>query len=137
MIRGIGHAAITVKDMDRSVAFYTQALGFTKAFEIPNPENGNPWIVYLNIREGQFIELFYDGTEEITWKPEHIGFNHLCFEVDDIRAAARQVKDAGFKMDVEPQQGCDFNWQAWTTDPNGIRVELMQMDPRSPHWKYM
>ena len=137
MIKGIGHAAITVQDMEKSVAFYTQALGFTKAFEIPNPENGNPWIVYLNICRGQFIELFYDGSEENPWKPELIGFNHLCFEVDDIHAAAQQVKDAGFAMDVEPLQGCDCNWQAWTTDPNGIRVELMQMDPRSPHSKYM
>jgi lactoylglutathione lyase len=40
-------------------------------------------------------------------------------------------------MDIMPNQGCDFNWQSWTKDPNGIRIELMQIDPKSPHAKYM
>lgn len=137
MIKGIAHAAITVRDMETSLKFYTEAMGFTRVFDIPNPQTGNPWIVYLNVAKGQFVELFYDGTEDNPWKPELIGFNHLCFEVDDIYAAAQKVKDAGFVMDIEPNMGCDYNWQAWTTDPNGIRIELMQMDPRSPHAKYL
>lgn len=137
MIKSIAHTAITVKDMDLSVKFYTEALGFTKVFEIPNPEDGSPWIVYLNVAKGQFIELFYDGTKENPWNPSLIGFNHLCFEVDDIHKSAQQVKDAGFEIEIEPKEGCDFNWQAWARDPNGIRIELMQMDPRSPHAKYL
>ncbi len=137
MITRITHGAITVKDMEQSLKFYTEAMGFKKAFEIPNPETGAPWIVYLNVSPGQFVELFYGGTADNPWKHELIGFNHFCFEVDDIFAAARQVTDAGYKLDVEPRQGVDFNWQAWTTDPNGVRIELMQMDPRSPQAKYM
>ena len=46
-------------------------------------------------------------------------------------------KDAGFAVDVEPNQGVDYNWQAWVTDPNGVRIELMKIDPKSPHAKYM
>ena len=83
------------------------------------------------------MELFYDGTVENPWKPELIGFNHLCFEVEDIHVASQQVIDAGFKMDILPNQGCDYNWQSWTRDPNGIRIELMQIDPQSPHAKFM
>lgn len=137
MIKGIAHAAITVKDMELSLKFYTEALGFTKAFEIPNPKDGKPWIVYLNISKGQFIELFFGGTDENPWKGNQIGFNHLCFEVDDIRAAAQKVIDAGFEVYDMPKMGVDYNWQAWAKDPNGIRVELMQIDPKSPHYKYM
>ena len=65
MITGIAHNAVTVRDMKESLCFYTEALGFKKAFEIANPETGAPWIVYLAIAPGQFLELFYDGTEEI------------------------------------------------------------------------
>ena len=137
MIQSIAHAAVTVRNMEESVRFYTEALGFTKAFEIPHPETGCPWIVYLSAGKGQFVELFYGGTTENPWNDAQIGFNHLCFAVEDIHAAAKQVRDAGYTLDVEPMEGCDFNWQAWTTDPNGIRVELMQMDPRSPHWKFL
>ena len=137
MITRIAHSAVTVRDMDLSLKFYTEALGLTQAFTIPEPDTGAPWIVYLNVCPGQFIELFYDGSVENPWRPEHIGFNHICFEVDDIHAAARRVKDAGFALDAEPKRGVDLNWQAWTTDPNGVRVELMQIDPRSPHAKFM
>ena len=137
MITRIAHGAITVKDMDLSLKFYTEALGFKKVFEIANPKNGAPWIVYLNICPGQFVELFYDGTVDNPWREELIGFNHFCFEVDDIFASIQQVKDAGFKVDIEPNQGVDYNWQAWVTDPNGVRIELMQIDPKSPHAKYM
>ena len=40
MIKGIGHAAFIVKDMDKTVAFYEETLGFKRAFDIPRPENG-------------------------------------------------------------------------------------------------
>ena len=136
MIMGIGHCAVTVKNMEESIKFYTEALGFEKVFEIANPANGNPWIVYLNICKGQFIELFYDGTVDNPWRSELVGFNHLCFQVDDIHASAQKVKDAGYEIYDGPKMGCDNNWQAWVMDPNGIRVELMQIDPSSPHGKY-
>ena len=133
----IAHTAVTVKDMEDSLRFYTQALGLEKVFEIPDPQTGNPWIVYLNVCKGQFIELFYGGTEENPWRPELEGFNHLCFVVDDINAATQKITDAGFEMDIMPNKGCDNNWQAWTRDPNGVRIELMTISPDSPHAKYM
>ena len=40
MITGIAHNAVTVRDMKESLCFYTEALGFKKAFEIANPETG-------------------------------------------------------------------------------------------------
>ena len=44
----------------------------------------------------------------------------------------QSLKDAGFAVDSEPRQGSDHNWQAWVKDPNGIRIELMKIDPQSP-----
>ena len=132
MITNIAHNAVTVADMEASLRFYTEGLGFRKAFEIPNPDTGEPWIVYLNICPGQFLELFYGGTEQNPWRHEHIGFNHFCFEVDDIHTAVEKVRQAGYPIDIEPKQGADLNWQAWVTDPNGVRIELMKIDPNSP-----
>ena len=136
MITSIAHNAVTVKNMEESLRFYTEALGFKKAFEINRPETGEPWIVYLNIAPGQFIELFYGGTEDNPWRDSLIGFNHFCFEVDDIFATVEQVRRAGYTIDVEPNQGADTNWQAWITDPNGIRIELMKIMPESPQARY-
>ncbi|MBO7422716.1 MAG: VOC family protein, partial [Oscillospiraceae bacterium] len=86
----------------------------------------------LRVSPGQFDELFYGGTEEHPWTEDLIGFTHLCFQVDDINDSVQRIRDAGYPIDSEPKQGVDRNWQAWVRDPNGIRIELMQIMPDSP-----
>ncbi|MBE5806808.1 MAG: VOC family protein [Clostridiales bacterium] len=137
MITNIAHNAVTVRDMEESIRFYTEAMGFTKAFEIPRPETGEPWIVYMNLCRGQFLELFYGGETFEPWNDRQIGFNHFCFEVDDIFETVERIRAAGYAIDAEPKQGADMNWQAWVKDPNGIRIELMKISPESPQAKYM
>jgi lactoylglutathione lyase len=136
-ITGIAHLAITVKDMEKSLDFYTRALGFKKAFEIPDPQTGKPWIQYLHIGGGQFIELFYNGTKDNPWSEDLRGFNHICLNVDDIHAVVGRLKQAGVETTDGPKQGSDSNWQAWIMDPDGIRIELMQIDPASPQRQAM
>ena len=137
MVLGIGHAAFVVKDMEKTVAFYEETLGFKRAFDIPRPENGEPWIVYLYGGGGQFIELFYGGKKELPFADENIGFFHLCLAVDDIHEAWKRVTETGAPQDDEPKQGVDHNWQAWVTDPNGVRIELMQIMPESPQSRFV
>lgn len=134
-ITAIAHLAVTVKDMKKSLDFYTRVLGFKKAFEIPEPETGKPWIEYLYVGNKQFVELFYDGTKDNPWSPELRGFCHICFEVDDIHSVTERIKKEGGVITDGPKQGCDNNWQAWILDPDGIRIELMQIDKESPHYK--
>jgi lactoylglutathione lyase len=134
MITGITHLALTVKDMEKSLDFYTRGLGYQKAFELPEPRTGAPWIVYLKAGS-QFIELFYNATDDNPWKPRLRGFNHIALQVDDIQTTVKSIEAAGIKMDQAPKQGADKNWQAWLTDPDGVRIELMQLDPESPQGK--
>ncbi|MDR0876964.1 MAG: VOC family protein [Treponema sp.] len=135
MLTGIAHLALTVKDMDRAKDFYCRALGLKEVFEFNKPDTGEPWIVYLHLDKSQFVELFYNGKTDNPWNSSYRGFNHICFEVDDIHKSADQIKKAGYKIDQEPKVGIDKNWQAWVTDPDGVRVELMQISPESPHAK--
>ena len=130
MIKGITHIALNVKDMEKSVRFYCGALGFKAAFDICN-DKGEPWIKYIKAGAGQFIELFYNGTEEFGKG----SFAHLCFEVDDINGIAEQIKAGGAPLTSEPRQGRDRNWQCWTKDPDGNPIELMQLSPESPQMK--
>jgi lactoylglutathione lyase len=137
IITGIAHIALTVRDMEKSLDFYTRALGCKRAFELPEPKTGAPWIVYLQAGKTQFVELFYNGSVDNPWKPALRGFNHLCFQVDDLQKAAKQIEEAGYKLTSAPKEGSDKNWQAWVTDPDGVRIELMQIDPDSPQGKIM
>ncbi|ADU31997.1 VOC family protein [Evansella cellulosilytica] len=132
MIKGIGHLALTVQNMEKSLHFYCDLLGFQRAFDIPD-DKGNPWIEYIKVAPGQFIELFYGGEVPSPYADEKIGFNHLCLEVNDIHEIADHLKSKGVTLDVEPNRGKDNNYQCWVKDPDGNRIEFMQLDPSSPH----
>lgn len=134
MIKGIAHVAYVVNDMEKSLHFYCDQLGFEKAFEIRD-DGGKPWINYIKIGNGQFIELFYGGNIRALPEQNEAGFSHLCLEVEDIHKVANSLKKADLTLDVEPKQGKDFNWQCWIKDPDGNRIELMQISPQSPQFK--
>jgi len=133
MYRKIGHVAFKVTDMERSLHFYCDILGGKRAFSM-NDQEGNPWIEYVALKNGLFIELFYNGTpRKENNDDEHLtGFLHTCIEVDDIQEITAFVKKNGGTMFTEPLQGCDGNWQAWVIDPDGNRIEFMQLDADSP-----
>lgn len=127
MILGIAHAAFTVSNMDKALEFYCGALGFTKAFVL-NDDQGNPWINYIKISDGQFIELFYGSPT----RAGNQSYAHLCLEVDNIDEVAAAIKAKGLRLDVEPNQGKDLNWQCWVSDPDGNKIEFMQLSDSSP-----
>ncbi|GGE49322.1 lactoylglutathione lyase [Pullulanibacillus camelliae] len=134
MIKGIGHAALTVADMQASLHFYYDVLGFEKAFEI-HDDNDQPWIIYIKVGGGQFIELFYGGVHKKPEVDHLIGYDHLCLEVDDIQTVADHLTEKGWPLLIKPQQGKDLNYQCWVKDPDGNRIEFMQLDPDSPQAK--
>ena len=90
-----------------------------------------------SIGGGQFVELFYGATKENPYRDENIGFFHICVAVDDIHEAWRKIVETGAPQDDAPKQGADFNWQCWTHDPDGIKIELMQLDEKSPQMRFI
>lgn len=128
----IGHLAITVADMEKSIQFYSEGLGYKRVFDFAKPETGEPWIVYLYAGGEQFIELFYDGENDYKWDIKDRAYNHVCLVVDDMNAAVAKLNAAGIALDKQPKQGVDGNWQCWLTDPDGVRIEIMQLGPDSP-----
>ena len=48
-------------------------------------------------------------------------------------ATLGQLRERGLDVPGAATQGVDGNWQYWITDPDGNRIELMQIMPDSPH----
>ncbi len=128
MITGIGHAAYDCYKFDETLDFYTRVLGFPQMFELRN-DKGELWIVYLRVTDGVFIELFPKNGEPPSEKSR--SYSHLCLEVDDIEATVEEVTGRGAPLIVQIQRGKDGNRQAWTRDPEGNRIEFMEMAPDS------
>jgi lactoylglutathione lyase len=132
MIKGLGHVAFRVTDLDKSLNFYCQKLGFREAFRLDREGEFSPWIVYIQVALNQFIELFPGAKGENTPNAP-VGYNHFCLVVDDLAATLRELAGRGLEITGEPQRGVDHNWQYWITDPDGNRIELMQIVSESPH----
>lgn len=124
-VKAIGHIAVSVKDIERSMDFYVNKLGFAEMFRLER--DGHLWIVYLRITDTQFIELFPDGVGDSAPPFANVGYNHLCLEVDDIDAAIAEITARGVTLTAEKKLGVDHNYQAWIADPEGNRIELMQL----------
>jgi lactoylglutathione lyase len=129
-LKGIGHVALKVADIERSLAFYRDTLGFAEMMRL-NRDDGALWLVYLRITDTQFLELFPGGEGDRAPGSERTAVNHFCLECNDLQATADALRAAGLKLTVEPKMGADNNWQCWIEDPDGNRIEFMQMAENS------
>ncbi len=127
MIKGIAHLAFQVSDMDLAVRFYEDGLGFKRKFVL-NDDAGKPWIVYLQVSDDQFLELFF-AHEPLVRSPGITGYQHLCIEVNDIGKVAADLIAKGIAIDHPITLGLDHNNQCWIHDPDGNRIELMEYGP--------
>ncbi|MEP7241542.1 MAG: VOC family protein [Devosia sp.] len=141
-INSVSHIAIKVSEIERSLAFYRDGLEFPEMFRLQ--KEGKLWIVYLSVTETQFVELFPDAVGiNPPWGTNAL--DHFCLEVDDLHAVVARIHAKGIELyrweetgpGKDPRmvsdglnsitKGADGNLQAWLRDPDGNRLELMQM----------
>jgi catechol 2,3-dioxygenase-like lactoylglutathione lyase family enzyme len=136
MITGIGHAAFRVRDLEQSLHFYCDLLGMERAFDIDR--DGKPWITFVHLGDGQFLELFPEPETAEDFSGNKGSYRHIQLEVDDLEQTISAMEGRGLpRTDNPPRQGRDGNWQYWLTDPDGNRLELMQVMPDSLHRKFL
>ena len=124
----LGHVAIRVKDVARSLAFYVGKLGFAEMFRL-HRDNGDLWLIYIRITDGQYLEVFPDAAGERAADRSANGLNHFCLTVGDMNDVLRQMEQAGIRLSQELKIGPDGNRQAWIEDPDGNRIEMLEMAP--------
>ena len=125
-ITGFGHLALKVQDLDASLVFYRDSLGLSEMTRLVD-DKGAAWIVYLRITNTSFLELFPSGHPGRAADEAEVGVNHICFSVEDIEATAARFAAAGVTLTSPIQTGLDGNRGAWIEDPDGNRIELMEM----------
>ncbi len=133
MITGIGHVAFRISDLEKSLDFYCHKLGLREAFRLEQEGKPSPWIVYIQIAPGHFIELFpIAASETLASTNPALTYSHFCLLVDDLSTTLRDLAARGLEVPGSPIQGLDHNWQYWIKDPDGNAIELMQIMPDSP-----
>jgi catechol 2,3-dioxygenase-like lactoylglutathione lyase family enzyme len=143
------HTSFTVSDLDRSVAFFRDVLGFEVTSKAPrNPDvvsrvTGIPgtrmMIAYVR-GAGHSLELIqYLGPEEgrgrVRALPCDVGFAHVAYDVDDIEAAIAASAEHEVRLvgevaviDQGPNTGGKV---AYLQDRDGVTIEYIQKPPGS------
>lgn len=119
------HTSITVKDMDESIAFYTEKLGMTLKSRREIKQN-NAEIAFLEI-EGTNHRI------ELTWWKDKKDYaegdqlDHIAFGVNDLRATIEAMRAQGVDIAKEPYS-LGSSQIAFIKDPNGIWLELIEQE---------
>ncbi len=148
-IEGVQHTGFTVSDLDRSVAFYRDLLGFEVFAEgerqggyfaaiVGYPDTHVRMALVRPPGSGHHIELFQYLTPEpraVDLEPRLVGATHVCLLVDDLPALYERLRAAGFDdfftPPVEVDQGINAGGFAlYLRDPDGIILELFQPPKR-------
>ena len=124
MIRALGvdHAAISVKDLARSLEFYTKVLGLA----VTKREYSKPGIeVFLDCGPSLIglIQGKPDGEKHLL-QDEGIGGNHVAFRVNtkDFDRAVEELKSSGVTITFLKKR--EKSWSVYFLDPDGNKLEL-------------
>lgn len=146
----IMHVSFYTEKFDEMVEFYTKKLGvkmkvrvYYRAYldrddrpsmqRIAKEDPDRVFNVYLELAEGQFIELFpaEEKQKEHTRWNEHKGYSHFALLVDDIFKTREELIAAGVKPDTGISKGPSETYQMWIHDPDGNMFEIMQYTENS------
>lgn len=120
------HTCIRVMDLEKSLRFYTEALGLRETSRKDFPENKFT-LVYLSDEEGSYeIELTYNYDQETPYEIGN-GFSHLAVGVENLESERERHEAMGFE--VTPLKGLPGMAPEYyfVTDPDGYRVEVIRM----------
>ena len=110
MLGRLNHVAIAVKDAEKAAKIYGGAFGAEISGAVPLPEHGVITVfVTLPNTKIEFIQPLGDASPiaKFVEKNADGGIHHVCYEVDDIRAARDLLKAQGARVlgDGEPKIG--------------------------------
>ncbi len=147
-IRAISHVAIGVRDMERALRFYRDALGLRVKLdtieEIPGfagSEARKRRAAYLGWSEGpheSFVVLDQQLTTPPFGEPARLfqtAIHHFSFWAEDLEAIVARVRSAGFDVLSEPGYGDTLAYgeapggkvlSTFLRDPDGNYVQLDQ-----------
>jgi lactoylglutathione lyase len=115
------YTGIGVRDIDRSIQFYTEKLGMELLGRYKITET-NGEIADLKSRDGeQKLELNWYANREDYKNGDEV--DHLAFQVPDVDAALAQLRKEGVEIALEPFNEGNGRL-AFVKDPDGIWIEL-------------
>lgn len=127
----IDHIGIAVRDLDKAITTYEKLLGI-ECYKQEVVEEQKVNTAFFKTGESK-IELL-GATDDDSVIAKYVekkgeGMHHVAFEVEDIHAEMKRLREAGFTvLSEEPSRGADDKLVAFVhpKDINGVLVEICQ-----------
>jgi lactoylglutathione lyase len=145
-IHTLSHLALRVTDLERSLGFYRDGLGFREVSRVKI--EGGPTALMLDAPRASLSAIFLerDGTTlelqqlslpdgpELSMPDVGLGWSHIGFRVDDAeKVAASLCALGGSIVEASRYQNPELGSHVlFVCDPDGARVELIQL-PGDPN----
>jgi lactoylglutathione lyase len=143
----VHHTGLTVRDLDRSVAFYRDLLGCSVVMEqsktggylgaIVGYPQASVRMAHLRAPAGELVIELFEYLDplpiETSLEPAKVGNAHLCFLLPDLAATYERLNAAGVDF-LSPPVVIDTGANAggkgvYLRDPDGITLELFEPAP--------
>jgi lactoylglutathione lyase/glyoxylase I family protein len=125
LVKQLAHVCIFARDLDATEQFWTGVLGLPVAFRFTR--NGAPYGFYLDAGGRTNVEVFLKPETRFS---EADQVNHIALEVHSLDDAIAKIRARGVTV-TDKKLGVDNTWQAWTADPNDVKIELFEYTPQS------
>ena len=144
------HTGITVSNLEHSLAFWRDVLGFEyshsahqtgeRVEQITGVKGSELKLAVLKTPGGHKIELLEylapdDRRQKNDRRPCDLGHMHVALLVDDLDTILERLSATGWKVAGEPQAlavGPNAGKRVvYVRDPDGTTIELMQMPPKN------
>ena len=122
------HTMIRVKDMDKSIDFYTRLLGMSlmRRQDYPSGEFTLAFVGYGDEKDNAVIELTHNWGQETPYDLG-TGFGHLAIGVPDIYGTCESLEKEGVRI-PRPAGPMKHGGSviAFVEDPDGYKIELIE-----------
>ena len=125
---GFNHVATVTADLDRIVAFYEQAFGAVKVFEMA-AEPDHPRMAILDMGGGSAMNVFEAPADEIVGDRRKAGgrgpIDHYGIAVDSL-PTLEKVRDRFVELgtDMGEIHQLGTMWSLFFRDPDGMELEV-------------
>ena len=125
MFKRIDHVEIAPSDLERSIAFYTEFLGFEMKERIPIGSPVLKQVVYLGLGDTTLELLDYVDPAPPDFSIR-VGYRLMALEVDSMEESLAFLAERGIEPSQPPVDVGGGSLRAEIMDPDGLSIELRQ-----------
>lgn len=128
----LGHVAMSVSDLDKSIDFYKRVFGFEciKRFYIEALKaeacflkKGDSTLELFNFKD---FKPLPDYRKSLVTELKTLGVKHFAFKIKNIEEVYRYFKDTGIEFATEMRMGGSGLRYFFMKDPDNILIEVIE-----------